>query len=341
MITYLTTEVKKKKMSPENKPLGPGIIMPDGSFISKKSVENKSLKEGKATFITDMPLTRGFEYWGKRFEERQAQYQEADIRRDKVEIQFNEEPIINFMGDLHIGSPSTDYKRINAEIEIICNTPNSYLMVMGDTVDGFFFNPAQFEQMEQVPEQYKYINSIFEKVGKEKKLLIGWGGDHCKTWGSKSGLDPYDEFSKKFGAFYMHGVGYVTLKVGETVYNLVGAHRLPGSSIYNNTHPERRLSNDIQGADIYLGCHTHKKGYQEQEVKQFGGDSKLVSFISLGPYKSTDDYSRKLGFASQTDNGMYGCCIKLYKDHRQVKYYNSILEGNSKRLARIQEYGKL
>lgn len=335
MIKYLTTEVKKK-MSPEK----PGIIMPDGSFISKKDIENRGLKEGKATFITDMPLIRGFQYWGPRFESRQSQYQESDIRKNNVEIDFDQEPIINFIGDMHVGSPETDYKRINAEIEIIKQTPNSYLMVLGDTVDGFFFNPAQFQQMEQAPEQFKYINSIFEYLGKEKKLLIAWSGDH-DGWAAKSGMDPYEEFSNKFGAYYMHGVGYVTLKVGNTDYKLAAAHRLPGFSMYNNSHAEMRLSKEVQGADIYLAAHTHAKGYVQQEVQQFGGDSRLVNFISLGPYKSSDEYSRKKGFVEKTENGMYGCCIKLYKDHRQVKYYNSILEGNSKRLARIEEYGKL
>ena len=321
----------------ENKP---GIYLPDGSFVSKEQIETKRMIQGKATLLTEMPLVRDFAYWGKRFEERQVQYKESVSRTNKVEIAFEEEPLINFWGDQHIGNPNTDYKRINAEAEIILKTPNSYLMVMGDTVDGFFFNPAQFEQIEQVPEQFRYINSLYEEMAKQKKLLVAWSGDH-DDWIKKSGADPYEEFSKKFGAYYMHGVGFVTLKVGQTNYNLVAAHRLPGFSMYNNAHAEMRLAREVQGGDIYLAGHTHSKGFVQQEVQQFGGESKLVSFISLGPYKSEDSYSRKLGFASKTVNGMYGCAVKLYKDHRQVKYYTSILEANGKRLDRIREYGKL
>lgn len=311
-----------------------GIWLPNNEFISKQSIDRKLLIAGEAKMITDMPLTRDNKYWGERFETRRKQYKENDIRKNNVEISFNEEPIINFMGDLHIGSPETDYQRINNEVEIISQTPNSYLMVLGDTVDGFFFNPAQFEQVEQAPEQFEYINSIFTRLGKEKKLLVAFSGDHC-TWVKKSGSDPYAEFSQKFGAYYMSGVGFINLKVGEIDYKFVGAHRLPGFSMYNNAHAEMRLSKDIQGADIYLGAHTHAKGYIQQEVQQFGGESRLVNFISVGPYKSGDDYSRKRGFPNKTENGMYGCAIKLYKDHRQVKYYSSILEANGKRLDRI------
>lgn len=321
----------------ENKP---GIIMPDGSFFSKEQINLKLIRQGEVKVLSEIPTSKTFEYWGDRFEVRQKQYNEAEIRKDKVEFLFDQEPIINVMGDLHIGSPNTDYKRINEEIEIICRTPNSYLMILGDTVDGFFFNPAEMEQMEQPPEQFRYINSIFEKVGKEKKLLVAFGGDHC-TWAKKTGADPYEEFSSKFNAHYMHGVGFLTLKVGETDYKMIAAHRLPGFSMYNNSHPEMRLSKDVQGADIYLGAHTHTKGYNQQEVQQFGGESRLVNFISVGPYKASDEYSRKKGFPNKTENGMYGCAFKLYKDHRQVKYYSSILEANSKRLKRIEDYGKL
>jgi predicted MPP superfamily phosphohydrolase len=314
----------------------PGLYLPDGSFISKEEIQRKHLMEGKAQLLTDMPLVRDFKYWGERFEQRQAQYKETESRSNKIEISFDQEPIINFIGDLHVGSPDVDYKRINNEIEIISQTPNSYLMVMGDTVDGFFFNPAQFEQIEQAPEQFRYINSIFEKMSKEGKLLVAWGGDHC-GWAKKSGIDPYEEFSQRFNAYYMQGVGYVKLKVGETDYNLIAAHRLPGFSMYNNAHAEMRLGREVQGGDIYLAAHSHAKGFVQQEVQQFGGESKLVSYISLGPYKSQDDYSRKRGFAPKTEKGMYGSCIKLYKDHRQIKYYDSILEGNGKRLTRIEK----
>lgn len=325
-------------MSVENQP---GIIMPDGNFISKADIDRKLLMEGKATLITDMPLVRNFEYWGKRFEERQAQYKESDGKRNNVEIFFENEPIINFIGDLHVGATETNYKRINAEIEIISKTPNSYLMMLGDTVDGFFWGgESQFSQIEQAPEQFKYINSIYKKMAQDKKLLIAWGGDHC-LWSQKSGADPYAEFSERFGAYYMQGVGYVTLKVGEVDYKLIAAHRLNGFSMYNNAHAEMRLSREVQGADIYLAAHTHSKGYVQQEVQQFGGESKIGHFISLGPYKAEDSYSLKKGYAPKTENGMYGCCVKLYKDHRQVKYYPSILEGNGKRLDRIKDYGKL
>lgn len=312
-----------------------GLYLPNGEFISKKEIDTKLLIQGKANMMTDMPISRDFKYWGERFEQRQSQYKETVIRKNKVEIYFDQEPIINLWGDQHIGSPETDYKRINAEAEIILKTPNSYLMVLGDTVDGFFFNPAQFEQIEQAPEQFEYINALFKALGEKRKLLAAWSGDH-EDWVKKSGANPYAEFSQKFDAYYMHGVGFVNLKVGEIDYKMVAAHRLPGFSMYNNSHAEMRLSREVQGGDIYVGAHSHVKGFVEQEVQYFGGESKLVKFLSLGPYKASDEYSRKKGFSVKTEKGMYGSAIKLSKDSHHIQYYGSILEANGERLKVIE-----
>lgn len=309
--------------------------MPNGEFISKQSIDRKNLINGTAKMVTDMPLTRDFPYWGERFEVRQKQYKETENRSKDIVIQFDEEPIINIVGDWHTGHPETDHQRINNEVKICLETPNSYMMVFGDGVDGMWWNPGQMEQVEQPPEQYQYLNSIFKALGEKGKLLVVGGGDH-DGWAKKMGIDPYAEFSQKYGAYYTQGVACVTLRVGEIDYKLVGAHRLPGFSMYNNVHAEMRLSKELQGADIYVGAHNHVKGYSEQDIQQVDGD-RLVSFISVGPYKKSDDYSRKKGFVEKSENGMYGCAIKLYKDHRQVKYYSSILEGNGKRLDRIEK----
>ena len=60
-----------------------GIHLPNGDFISKTDIERKKLMKGEATLLTDMPLVKNFEYWGNRFEKRQDQYKESEIRQEK------------------------------------------------------------------------------------------------------------------------------------------------------------------------------------------------------------------------------------------------------------------
>jgi hypothetical protein len=305
-----------------------GIYLPNDVFLSRQEIIKKNMKAPIKEMVTELPLVRDFRYWGDRMVERQKVYQEVTERLDKCTINFDDDVVINLMSDLHVGAIETDYQRIQDEITAIVDNPRGYLMLMGDAVDGFFFNPAQFEQIEQAPEQFAYLKSMMTFLGEKGKLLVGWGGDH-DGWIKKMGIDPYVLFSRTCGAYYMQGVGYVTINVGEQEYKIVGAHRIPGHSMYNNSHPEMRLAREVQGGDIYVAGHTHKKGHSEQAVANFdNSDSKNVHYISLGPYKASDEYAKKKGFPKQGKAEMFGCAIELKKDSKQVIYHSSILDAN-------------
>lgn len=299
-------------------------------FESEETIKRRLALEGDLPNMeTPIPTKKDFEYWSSRFRARQAQWKEtSQVEKNHVVINFKKDVIINFIGDIHAGSPWTDYRRIHQEIEAIANKPNSYVILGGDLVDGYFFNPAQMEQIEQTPEQVAYMQSLIDYLAKEKRLLVAFGGDH-DGWSKKMGIDPYYDMPQRTGAYYMHGVGYVELNVGDENYRLIGSHRLPGHSMYNNVHPEMRLSREVQGGDLYFGCHTHTKGYAQQAIKGYGDNSKKVHFLSVGPYKSMDNYSRKKGWTKQSEKEMYGSAVRLHSKNKIITYYDSVLEANS------------
>jgi|SRR3990172_2584286 len=303
-----------------------GIFLPDGSFESDKEIRRKSTD----TPIMETPKTfpRDFSYWSDRFIHRQTEWKEtSDAELDHVSIQFKGDTTLNFIGDAHTGSPFTHYDRLEKEIKAIVETPNSYVILVGDLIDGFFFNPAQMEQIEQVPEQYAYMKSLVSHLAMNRKLLIAFGGDH-DGWAKKMGIDPY-AIMNSMGAYYMQGIGHLTAKVDDQEYRITGGHRLRGSSIRDNTWASKRASQEIQGADIYFNAHTHTKGHSEQTVNQFGGVARIVHHISLGPYKPTDEYARKIGYAQQDVESMYGCAVTLKSGGKEIIYHNDILKANS------------
>jgi len=302
-----------------------GLYMPDGSFESAKEIRRKAADS--PIMETEKKCPRDFSYWSDRFIHRQQEYREtSDIETDHVTIRFKGDTIINFMGDTHPGSPYTHYDRIEKEIKAIVETPNSYMILCGDLVDGFFFNPAQMEQIEQPPEQFAYMQAMIKHLANNRKLLIAFGGDHC-GWAKKMGLDPYSVMNN-IGAYYMQGVGHLTALVDDQEYKITGAHRLPGFSIRDTTWASKRASQEVQGADIYFNAHTHSKGHSEQTVNEFGGVARKVHHISLGPYKPTDEFARKLGFPQQDAESMYGCSILLKADSKEAIYYGDILKAN-------------
>lgn len=631
-----------------------GLYYPDGSYKNRDTIIREAMTKGELPVLKTPTLKRltFTDYWSPRFIKRQEEVLEArEQLTNNVEIQFPSERIcINFMGDLHTGG-ECDYSRVSQEIQTIVSTPNSYLMLMGDVIDGFFFNYAQMEQIEQVPEQIQYTKSLLKYLGENKKLLVGWGGDHdcldettevytknkgwitydkledtdelltmgnglewCKydnkivddydgemyeynsdrfsilatprhrmflkkrkkeeylfmnmeefaslkspdaykvpiassfnnkdfdiedyllyligfvmadggikrerimiyqskiktleklkfflaknnieyreqirnrkrgelcgmevktqlpdhilflnkdiskklielfngdkhkipefvyklsdrqfnifleglvdgdgshfknamcfyqkdenfidqlqflclshnlgcskysyvgrsknvqyrlninnrqsirlaqktkkvhytgkiwdvsippnrnflvrrkgkafftgnSWMDKMGNSMYADFNENTGAYFMKGVGYVTLQVGSVEYKLTGAHKLPGSSIYNNNHPQDRAMRfgGAWGSDIIVSAHTHKKGHSEKTIVGFGGEATKVHQITTGPYKTQDEYSKKNGWSKQVPTEMYGSAVILEPDIKLVRYYDDILLAN-------------
>lgn len=276
---------------------------------------------------TPLPQTKDFSYWNTRFKDRQEEYEATNEKTDHAIIRFHDRTLLTFIGDIHAGSPDTDYAMVQAHLEAIVNTPNSYAVLMGDAIDGYFFNPAQFEQIEQVPEQIEYYHAMLRYLSDSKKLLVGFAGDHCE-WSAKMGHSANADFSKNTGAYYMRGVGYITAKLGDLDYKITGVHRPQGHSIYNNAHGAMRLGRDAEGSDIVVTAHQHAKGIVQQGMKEFAGNGRLVTFIALGAYKRTDAYSQKMGFADNPNETMFGASVILEKNTKAVVPFYDILQAH-------------
>lgn len=305
-----------------------GIYLPDGTFRSSEEIRRDAVLKGEypdPEFITNIPQPKDFTYWSDRMKRRQAEMLETDRRINHAEIAFPQTILLNFIGDTHIGARETDYARLEKEIELIANTPNSYVVFIGDITDTFFFNPAQMTELEQIPEQVQYFNSLMDYLKEKKKLLAMVTGNH-ELWTTKLGMNMYDLHSAD--VYYMEGIAYLTLHVGEQDYRVTIMHKPRGHSIYNATHPELRAGKDSQGTDLVVGGDTHSKGIQQQPVKEFGGKSKLVTYASIGAYKSSDEFSRKNGFAQNTEDAMFGVAVRLSSSEKLVYPYYSIIEGN-------------
>lgn len=292
--------------------------------------------DNRPTFNTPLPTNHGWLYWSERMQENQRKHVEIKQgEQTHVEISFPDTICLNFIGDIHAGG-NGDYERLHQEVEAIVNTPNSYVMLMGDVLDGYFFNFAQMDQIAQVPEQTKYMHSLLSFLGDNNRLLVGWAGDH-DSWLKKMGGDVYEDFAERYGAFFMYGVGYVTLNVGETQYKLTGAHRLPGHSMYNRVHPQARALTfgDARGSDIVVSGHTHQKGYAQHSIREFANKSQKVHLINIGAYKRTDDYAQKLGLGRLATEDMYGSSVILHAGRRRVEYYDDILIANKEIVSKI------
>jgi hypothetical protein len=214
-----------------------------------------------------------------------------------VKIETNEPIIIGLLGDIHTGGHEVDYELLAHDVAFIAKHPQAYVVGGGDLLDGFFFNPAQDEQIGSYNQQRMFVRSMVEELGYEKFLLLECG-DH-DMWASKMGATIYDEFRDETGIPVVRGSTKTNIHLPEVTYKMVSAHQLPGHSMYNDTHPENRESKfGTQGADIYVGWHTHQKAIAEQVADLFEEEVRQL-FISGGPYKYSDAYAKKKGWSKQ------------------------------------------
>jgi UDP-2,3-diacylglucosamine pyrophosphatase LpxH len=293
-----------------------GLYYPDGSFQSDSEIVKRLELEQIGFKRIQGRDIKPDTYWIDRFKQR---HEVVGQSQQELKFQFNESPTINFLSDLHIGSPETDYDRIDKEVSGVITTPNNYVVFLGDMIDAFTWNPGQMEDMEQVPEQIGLVRELIDNLTSANKLLGIIPGNH-EDWQRRSGVNIYELLTDKTDVPVQYGVNYLTAFVGNQEYKMTIAHCLPGFSMYNNTHPQMREDHfGAEGADIIIGGHTHKKGMSIQYKKEHGGRSRPVYYLSLGSYKETDGFQAKNGRHKLDYQEMGGMAVKLEKDVKKIE----------------------
>ena len=288
--------------------------------------EFKTGKPNNAIRKSELEMPKSLQDWTERYKKRQEEFPDSS---NEVSFEFIAAPLINLISDMHIGHPSTNYKRIEDEINAISETDNSFVIFAGDLINNMVWNPGQMEEMEQTPEQVGFLRSIFNHLTDKDKLLHSLQGDH-DGWLKRSGMDVQTELPEK-GVSVSNGPTYFHMDVGDKHYDMGGAHQLPGHSIYNVNHPQMRSVRfgAMHGADVVFSGHNHKKGVAKAYQHELG-EPKETTYVALGPYKSKDDWLAKKGWAEQKPEEMFGVSVFLNKDVKEVETDLDIVRANKR-----------
>lgn len=302
------------------------------SFKDEKQIKREAYLRGEFPIIHDTPLAeeKDSSYWFNVFKERQKIIKEVDQRENHIKVTIPADIAgLVLIGDTHVGSQDVDYDLLQRDVELVANTPGVYALAVGDLINGYFWGGmSQMEDLEQVPRQIRFMRSVLKKLSTDNSLIAGWIGDH-DGWVRKTGMNPYDRLSEELGAHYMEGIGYVTMNVGEQVYRLTGAHKLRGSSIYNDAHAAVRNTREVDNSDIIFSAHYHgKKAHLEQVKKEHGGGGRTFHAIQLGTYDRSSAYGRKQGYGDLPDESLGACMLILHgKDEKRIDYFKSVEYG--------------
>jgi hypothetical protein len=300
----------------------PEDFQDDGKIKKRLAIEGE-LPEVK--HFSQVKVPRGLDEYQAMARDRAKSAEEFSPRSEnQVHVGFLKTIAVALLGDAHIGTKDTDYERLTREVDVITHTPDTKVILVGDMVDGIHWGgAAQGENIMSIDEQHGYLRALWDSL--RGRVIVGVSGEHDSKWAQRTGIDPYSEFTERTGAPYVRGVAEVRADVGSQTYNLVVAHNLKGNSIYNDVHPEMRAQREMPGADVYIGAHTHRKGVSQAARREFGGTARETTFISVGPYKRSDEYAQRQGYPEMDDAQMGGVAIRLDGEEKKVETGTNII----------------
>lgn len=305
------------------------IYYPDGGSATSSQVKRKLAMEGQLPpVIEGLPERKTFKDYATIAIARSKDAKEFSRQaQGKVVVRVPDDAILNFIADVHAFHPHTDHERIFQEIELIMETPNSYIVFGGDIIEGVFWGGASMEQVGSLDEQRGFLRELWKRT--KGRAIAAVSGEHDSKWCAKTGADPYGEFTELSGGAYKRGLLELTMETGDEAYEGLIAHRMRGNSIYNNLHPPMRASREVQGFDFYLSGHTHRKGVAIQPVREKEG-ARSVAFGVSGPYKETDEYTQRSGWIEQRTRQLYGFALRFSPEENLMEIDEDIINANKK-----------
>lgn len=300
-----------------------GLYYSDGSFKSDKKLKLEAIENGTFQWEGQHDLEeirrRNFDKWQQELIRRKASREELESIPDVQRINFNgKRPVtLALIGDVHAGAVNCNYELFGSTVKLVKNHPDVKAVLMGDLVDAFFWSQAMQGDMLNNNEQIHYMQSALEEMDGE--IVGAYKGNH-ERWSERTTVSPlYYKWIEKYGTPYFEGKGVLQVGFPELSYNLLGSHRFPGHSMYNDNHPQMRESRfGEQGMDIYVSGHTHKKSMHSQFIN-VAGDRMQQFYINVGAFKSHDNYGADKGYDPFKDDQEGAVFVTLYPDQRDIE----------------------
>ena len=239
----------------------------------------------------------------------------------KIKIQSKDNYILLvFLGDMHIGSRFTDYRRLREDIEMISNTPNVYAILMGDMYENIVLRElwTARDNVMTPKIQVELVKDVIRKIS--HKLLAILIGDHemFSEYGSNRTI--IDELLTSLSCPFLGFGGLLHLQYNTINYKIAIAHRYRYNSSFNLTHVAKRFLDREYDADICVIAHTHLA-----DIEEFPLRGRYRIAVRTGTYKLYDTYLASKGLNRLEE--VLTPCIILRGDKFEMMPFIDIRKG--------------
>jgi len=153
----------------------------ENSFKSDREIKRDLALKGELeglSYDSDIKVPRDVNYYLDRAKMKGELMKEMSPRANgEVKLHLKDTSIFSIIGDWHYGHPNTHEDRIKQELEVIKNTPNSFIVFTGDLLHGIHWGGASgSEQSVTLDEQRLFLAAVFREL--KGRIALGISGEH-------------------------------------------------------------------------------------------------------------------------------------------------------------------
>jgi len=227
------------------------------------------------------------------------------------------------IGDIHVGAPKgqCDWAKVKRELDYILNTPNTYMIGMGDYMDcaqkmtGGRSGPNLFQSSLSPMEQYNLIEAAFKPLAKKGKIIGLHSGNHEEWIMQQTGIQIIDLLCRSLNVPFLGPGCDIVLTVNKQKYSIYSQHGSSNARLkYTKLGALINATRDIF-SEIFLYGHVHQLGVQKGG-KRLGSTEIKTYYILTGHFLNWEgSYAQAFGL----DVAPSGCAqIKLFADRKDI-----------------------
>lgn len=234
-----------------------------------------------------------------------------------VTIDTDEPIYVLALGDAHLGSWGTDYEVLKQITDEILNTPNLYVILLGDLAQMSIKLRNVLEVSDNaLPPKYQMmlLDSWLNEI-KHKVICSTWDNHSVMREEAVVGYSKYAEIFERTTT-YFNGIGHLDLQVGQQVYKLAVSHFFRGYSIDNPCHGGMRyMRRNAIDREIAMAGDSHVPGF----IKYVDGE-KTRCVINSGTAQTNSGYAKR--FFSLFTHAQFPVLKLDPKEHIFTPYWN-------------------
>lgn len=241
----------------------------------------------------------------------------SDTEYDKIEIIA--------LGDIHYGHKHLNKKLFREMLDYIYNTPNLYVIGMGDLLEcstKTSVGGGVFEQENFVQQQYEDMVTLLKPIADEGRLIGLHDGNHELRIYKNSGFNITKVMCRELGCKYLDYSIMHLIRVGKQNYSIYSTHGSSGATTPGGRVNALLRLGLIYDAEAYLLGHVHSLEHFTQDRFKTNLRNKTVS-TTRKHYVITGSYIDYWGTYAQSKGyqpGQLGSPkIKLYKDKHLIR----------------------